>query len=112
MIITNFSRNVVLAASTCIAATFWRRLRGLLGTRQFPEGQALVLKPCGSVHTFGMRYPIDVLFVSKEDRVLKTVDTMAPGRTAFCFGSSYVVELPAGTLAKTGTAAGDIVIFG
>lgn len=111
MALINVSPNAMLAETTSVASTFWRRLKGLLGTRELPAGEALLIVPCNSVHTFGMKYPIDVIFVGKDNRVLKTVGAMQPGKIAACFGASYVVELPAGTLDRTGTCIGDILEY-
>jgi len=109
--ITNRSNSIIIADTTRIASTFWRRLTGLLGTYELPAGTALMIVPCNSVHTFGMKYPIDVLFVDKDNRVMKTVGIMKPGKMAACFSSRYVVELPAGTLDKTDTCIGDLLEF-
>lgn len=111
MAIVNTARNIILAETIQIAANFWRRLKGLLGTRELPEGEALMIMPCNSVHTFGMKYPIDVIFIGKDNRVLKTVSTMKPGRVSAAVSASYVVELPAGTLDRTGTCAGDTLEY-
>lgn len=111
MAIRNTRQNIIIAERTQIAATFWRRLKGLLGTRVLPDGEALIITPCSSVHTFGMKYAIDVVFAGKDGCILKTVHMMEPGRMAACAGSSYVVELPAGTLDRTGTHKGDIIEF-
>ena len=70
----------------------WERLRGLLGTDADAEPVALV--GCSSVHTFGMRYPLDVAFVSREGVVLKT-KRVWPGHVVRCPHGSYVVERPA-----------------
>lgn len=111
MVIKNISQNMTIAERARIAANFWRRLKGLLGTRELPEGEALVIKPCNSVHTFGMQYPIDVVFVGGDGCILKTVIAMKPTKIAACLSSSYVVELPAGTLDKTRTCVGDIIEY-
>ena len=50
----NESRGILLAEKLMVADTFWKRLRGLLGTREWPEGNALLINPCNSVHMFGM----------------------------------------------------------
>jgi len=107
MQVINLTRGQVIAGQVCLADTFWRRLRGLLGTKGLPVGSGLVIRPCNSVHTLGMTYPIDVAFVDREGRVLKTVAALPPGRTAVCLGSVWVLELPAGQLAGTGTLPGD-----
>lgn len=107
MQILNQTRETTLAVNARLADTFFSRLRGLLGTKSLPEGSALVIRPCNSVHMFGMRYSLDVLFVASDQHVLKMVAALAPGKVAVCPGAAYAVELPVGTLIRIGTAVGD-----
>ncbi|ANA34926.1 hypothetical protein VZ52_09430 [Ralstonia mannitolilytica] len=62
-----------------LAQTFMQRLRGLLGHRSLEPGQALWLARCGSIHTVGMRYPIDVVFLDRAGRVTKVCEAVPPG---------------------------------
>ena len=103
----NESRGILLAEKLMVADTFWKRLRGLLGTREWPEGNALLINPCNSVHMFGMKYCLDVLFLDRQNMVLEAVEALAPGRLKLCRGAKCVVELPDGTLRRTGTCRGD-----
>ena len=103
----NESRGVLLAEKLTVADTFWKRLRGLLGTQEWPAGNALLIRPCNSVHMFGMKYRLDVLFVDRKSMVLETVEALAPGQIKLCFGAKYAVELPEGTVRRTGTSSGD-----
>ncbi|SDF01842.1 DUF192 domain-containing protein [Sporolituus thermophilus] len=103
----NVTRGTVVATRVRVADTFWRRLKGLLGTTALPIDAALILRPCNSVHTIGMRYAIDVLFLDKTYRVVKIVGRLGPNRLAAAAGAVMAVELPAGTAAKTNTAVGD-----
>lgn len=105
--IVNISKDTVIVEDMQIADTFFSRLKGLLGTNSLPLGRGLVIRPCNSVHTWGMRYPLDVLFVDKNNVVLKVVCGMSPGRIAWCTKSAYVVELPAGTVVKANIEQGD-----
>lgn len=107
MKIINVSQKVLLAGEARMADSFFSRLRGLLGTKQLSSGLALIIKPCSSIHTIGMVYNIDVLFVDKDNTVLKIVTELGPWRLAACSGSKYVIELPAGTSARSGTSVGD-----
>lgn len=111
MRITNATRGQILAANARVADTFWRRLRGLLGTRQLAAGAGLVIRPCNSVHTVGMMYPIDVVFVDHQGAILRVIANLAACSAAVCRGSDYVIELPAGTLAATHTTSGDQLQF-
>jgi uncharacterized membrane protein (UPF0127 family) len=83
------------------------RRRGLLGRDAFEKGAALIIAPCSSIHTFFMRFAIDVVFVSRDGRVLKTYSTLVPWRMAFSLGAFAVIELPAGALSESETRRGD-----
>lgn len=106
--VINRTRETVLADRAEIANTFWTRGKGLLGRRGLPEGGGLVIEPTSSIHTFFMAFPIDVAFVAKDGRVVATAHTLQPWRLGpFARKVRYVVELPAGTLARSGTVPDD-----
>lgn len=106
--VVNQTRNQVLAEQCELARTFWTRLKGLMGRRELGAGAGLLIYPEWSVHTFFMRFPIDVLFVDTDNRVMGVQAAMPPNRPfAGAWGARYVVELPAGILAQTGTTVGD-----
>ncbi len=112
MEIKNSTRGVVLATDGRIARTFWQRLQGLLGKAFFPEGEALVFYHCGSIHTFFMKFPIDVIFVDKSLKIIHLYHDFPSGRISkFLFGVFAVIELPRGVLSKTNTHPGDILSF-
>ncbi len=96
-----YCRNELLAEDVRVAATFWSRLRGLLGSIPLTSGQGLLIDPCNSVHTVGMSYPIDVLFVSEAGEVLHVERAMPPLRMSrIHWNSRFVVELAAGGAEK------------
>ena len=97
---------VPLATAVEAAVDSASRRRGLLGRTIFPEGSALVIAPCPSVHTFFMKMAIDIAFVSRAGVVLKTYAALPAWRIAFSVGAFAAIELPAGTLGRTGTARG------
>ncbi|SDF21964.1 DUF192 domain-containing protein [Sporomusa acidovorans] len=107
MRIVNVTRQQVLGDCVKVADSFLARLVGLLATSSLPTGAGLLIKPCNSVHTLGMRYPIDVIFVNEAHRVLKIVAGLKSGRMSAQPGARYVIELPAGTIALTDTQPGD-----
>jgi uncharacterized membrane protein (UPF0127 family) len=110
MKIINKTKNTVLAEDAVVAGTVFRRLKGILGRKAFIKGEALIITPCNSIHTFFMRFPIDVLFVDKHNRVIKVVSSLAPGRlTPLYFMSAFVIELPAGTAQASFTSEGDTI---
>jgi uncharacterized membrane protein (UPF0127 family) len=109
--VRNVTRDTVLAEGAEVADTSRKRRTGLLKHKSLPPGEGLWIAPCEAVHTFGMRFPIDVLFLSKRRQVLKVRREMVARRIAFCLRAHSVLELPAGTAAATGTEAGDQLEF-
>ncbi|HEU5101068.1 MAG TPA: DUF192 domain-containing protein [Roseiflexaceae bacterium] len=108
--ILNQTRDRVLATRAELARSFWARGRGLMGRASLPEGYALIIWPESSIHTFFMRVPIDVLFVDRGDRVIGLREAMPPSRPfagVAPWRGRYVIEMPAGVIAATGTAIGD-----
>ena len=99
-----------LVASTVIPA-FDRdtRNKGLLGRRSLAAGSAMIIAPCSSVHTFFMKFAIDILFVSRDGRILKVVPRCGAWRLAFGMGAFAVIELPAGDADTTGAGVGDLL---
>jgi len=91
----------------------WRaRLRGLLGRSGLAAGSALVIEPCTSIHTFFMKFEIDAVFLDRRGRVVRALPGLRPWRaTRFHLRAEQVVELPAGTLERTGTREGDELAF-
>ena len=112
MQIFNQTRNLVLTDNALVADSPFKRVRGLLGTKVFNYGKALVLDPCNSVHTFFMRYPIDILFVDKDNKIIEAISALPPFRaTKIYFKAQLVVELPAGTIKNSLTNLGDRLSF-
>jgi len=87
------------------ADTFRARAKGLLGVRHLDEGDALWLAPCRAVHTFGMRFAIDVVFLDARGKVLRIVPNLPPYRLAVCLRAASVLELAAGTMRRPGARA-------
>lgn len=80
---------------------------------EFGEGQALVIDPCTSIHMFFMRFPIDVLYLDREDRVLRAQKRIKPWRVGplYTRGARYVIELPVGAIESSGTQIGDRILL-
>ncbi|NPV90013.1 MAG: DUF192 domain-containing protein [Firmicutes bacterium] len=110
LIVYNQTRDVTLGDRVSVADGFWTRLKGLLGRRELESGEGLLLIPCASVHTMGMKFSIDVVFVSVAGRVLRVVPRLAPGKIgASVRGARYVLELPAG--GAVGVEPGDQIVW-
>jgi uncharacterized membrane protein (UPF0127 family) len=109
--IRNLTRDTMLASAAEAADTSRKRRTGLLKHQRLPEGEGLWIAPCEAVHTIGMKFPIDVLFLDRRKKVLKVRKDMPPVRLAMCWRAHSVLELPAGTAAATGTLEGDQLQF-
>jgi uncharacterized membrane protein (UPF0127 family) len=96
----------VVCERCLLAETPLARLRGLLGRDELPAGEGLLLRPAGSIHTAFMRFPIDAVFLDRDDRVLKVAADLVPWRTAACRGARAVLELPGGEAARRGLRVG------
>jgi uncharacterized membrane protein (UPF0127 family) len=97
----------VVCARCAVADTAPARLKGLLGRSGLGEGEGLLLRPAGSVHTAFMRFPIDAVFLDRDQRVLRVAAGLAPWRAAGRRGAKSVLELPAGAAARAGIRLGE-----
>ncbi len=105
--VRNQTRNTVLASEAEVADTSAKRRVGLLRHERLDAGQGLWIVPCESVHTFFMRFPIDLVYLTRDHRVRKTCSRVGPWRISACLPAHSVLELPAGTVEATGTRKGD-----
>ena len=107
------TRNGRVIADTLISAFDSKSRRvGLLHHRSFPQGEAMLIAPTNAVHTFFMRFPIDIAFVTRDGTVVKVCHGVRPWRIAAAIRAYGVIELPAGTLAAADTGVGDVVAVG
>ena len=109
--VRNSDRNTIVTTNADIADTSQKRRTGLLKHTNLAAGEGLWIVPCEAVHTFGMNFPIDVLYLSKQKKVLKIRDNMKKSRMSLCLRAHSVLELPAGHAALTGTVVGDQLEF-
>jgi len=108
----NRTRQAYLATRLRVAGTHWARLRGLMGARpeNFPAGDGLWIVPSHGVHSFAMRFPIDIVYLDHEKVVVYAKANLRPWRVApVNMKASSVLELPNNTLHSTGTSVGDRV---
>ena len=92
-----------------VATSFASRFRGLMGVAQLPPGAGLLLPRTSSVHTHFMRFPIDVVFLDSEQRIVSVVPALRPWRFARAKGAVSVLELAAGECERLGLAGGDVL---
>jgi uncharacterized membrane protein (UPF0127 family) len=106
----NRTRHSYLATELALADTHWSRLRGLLGASEhdFRDGRGLWIVPCRGVHTLAMRFPIDVIYLSKAGTVVHIEQQLQPWRFApIRMQAATVLELPSGKAVASATVVGD-----
>jgi uncharacterized protein len=101
----------VVCEHCAVAATVSSRLKGLLGRGGLERGEGLLLRPASSIHTFFMRFPIDVVFLDRELGVRKVVPELAPWKLAFARGARSALELAPGEADRCGIAAGQRLLI-
>ena len=106
--VNNLTRNSCLGEQIEVADTTMRRIVGLLGRQSLASGSGLFIVPTQAIHTIGMAFPIDVVFVDRKYKVVGLCDSLAPLRlSGLHLRALGVIELPAGTIRSTGTQLGD-----
>ena len=108
MRIMNRTRGTLLGTRVRLADSWWSRFRGFLLRPEPRFGEGILLTPCNAIHTWGMSFPLDVVFLDASGRVLEVIEGLPPGTTAVRVpGGRYVLEVPTRTIEATGTTVGD-----
>ena len=103
----NLTRGTVLGDAIDVADTSLKRRTGLLKHSELRPGEGLWIVPCESVHTFFMKFALDLVYIDRKHVVRKAVSTVAPWRASICLSAHSIVELPVGAIAASGTVKGD-----
>jgi uncharacterized membrane protein (UPF0127 family) len=109
--VKNVTRDTILAENTVLANTSETRRKGLLKHESLPKGEGLWIAPCEAVHSFWMKFAIDVLYLNKKKKVVKVRHNLVPWRLSACLRAHSVLELPAGMAQETQTQVGDQLEF-
>jgi hypothetical protein len=109
--VINRARGTVLASRLEVAESAPKRSKGLLGRDGLGPGEGLWIKPCESIHTYFMRFPIDLVYLDRKNKIKKLRSAVGPWRMSACLSAHSVLELPAGTIRKTQTQPGDTLEF-
>ena len=109
--IVNSRTSLILADHLIPAFDSAARRTGLLRHGGLPEGSAMIIAPSNAIHTFFMKFPIDVLFVGRDGRVRKVRAAVRPWRMSAALRAYAVIELPAGALHRTNTVVGDTLVI-
>jgi uncharacterized protein len=111
VLVRNQTRNTVLAEAAEVADTAAKRRTGLLKHERLEPGQGMWIVPCEAVHSFGMKFPFDVIYLDRKKRVRKTRAAMVPRRLSGCWLAHSVLELPVGAIEASETRVGDQLSF-
>jgi hypothetical protein len=106
--VENLTRQTLLIKQGRVADNFWTKFRGLMGVRQLPEGDGLLITKCDNVHTHFMRMPIDVFYINQHNCIIDidpAMQTWRIGRKRSA--AAFVIEAPSGTAQRTGSQVGD-----
>jgi uncharacterized membrane protein (UPF0127 family) len=109
--VRNLRTQSVVARCVTVADRGPARTRGLLGRDSLGEGEGLWIVPCEAVHTFGMRFAIDLVYLDRRNVVRKVSSSVPPWRLSGCLRAHSVIELAAGTLKSTPVRPGDTLHF-
>jgi len=109
--VSNLTRHTVLASCLEVADHGSNRMKGLLGRDGLAQGEGLWIMPCEAVHTFGMRFSIDLVYLDRKNRIRKVRSSVPPWRMSACLTAHSVIELPSGTIRETQTRRGDELAF-
>jgi len=112
MRIENRTRKSLVGSRVELASTLWGRLRGFIGRPEPIPGEGMLLWPCNAVHTFGMSFDLDVLFLDDSGRVLEMIQSVPPWkRTSRVPGARYALEGPTGMIESSQTEVGDLLTW-
>lgn len=107
----NRTRGTLLATRLEVANSAQARQRGLLGRDGLAQGEGLWIVPCESVHTFFMRFAIDLVYLDRKNQVKKVRSGVGPWRLSACLSAHSVIELASGSVRSTQTQRGDTLEF-
>lgn len=106
----NTNNNQIIGNKISYANTPYRRFIGLMGKKSLEDGEGIFLTPCNSIHMMFMKFPIDIIFLDRKNKILHITENIQPWKISrIVFMAQSVLELPVGTVQKTQTKIGDIL---
>lgn len=112
MRIYNFTQKNEISSEAELANNFFARARGLLGRKRLEQEKALILPHCQAIHMFFMQFPIDVVFVDGDRRVIGLIKNIQPFTLSpIFFRAHFAIELAAGSIERKQIALGDVLVF-
>jgi uncharacterized membrane protein (UPF0127 family) len=108
--IINTNTKLIIADEVIIANSFYTRLKGLMFKEVFNDGTAMMITPCNMIHTFFMKFSIDIVFISKNNEVIDIIEDMKPGKVSHMVGKAVgVIEFPAGVVNRMKIQIGNFI---
>jgi uncharacterized membrane protein (UPF0127 family) len=112
MILYNSTNEAVISNRVLQSYKTLSRMKGLLGRESLDENYCMHIRPCNSIHTFFMRFPIDVLFLDRDMKVVYLMEDVVRGRMSPFVRKAYsVIELPSGHIQRAAIGLGDSLIL-
>ena len=112
MTVLNATRNSIVVERLKIARNLFERFRGLIGSPPLGEREGLLIPYCKGIHTIGMRYPLNVIYLDRDGKVLKLIDSLPPNSIGHIILHSHsVLELPVGAIRRSGTRTRDTLFI-
>ncbi len=112
MVIINETKNTVLVKEAKFAKNFFERMLGLIPRKEISEEQALVFENCKQIHTFFMKFSIDVIYLNRDSKVIKLEESISPFRICrWVKDSKYIIEAKAGIIKNKNIEIGDKIKF-
>lgn len=112
MKVVNTTKKTTLCTNCKVANNFISRFIGLMGKKNLPEGNGLLITPCNSIHMFFMNMPLDIIFIDKNNMIVHLLENIKPwSLSGIMHGSCSAIELPSGTIKKTSSSVGDRLQF-
>ncbi|BCM24827.1 DUF192 domain-containing protein [Methyloradius palustris] len=102
-----YKNNQLVVNKVWLAKSILQRMRGLLFRKSLEPDQAMLIRPCSSIHTIGMTYPLDIVFIDAQGIVLKALKNVRPLRMAFAINAYATIEFYAGEIERIGIQRGD-----
>jgi len=100
---------ILISKKALLADTFLSRLIGLTFRKTMPEDEALIFYKAPAIHTFFMRFSFDLVFLDRENKIMRICESIKPNRQVFCLGSTTTIEFPPGTVSRKSLKVGDVL---
>jgi len=110
-VLSCYKGNICLSDTVFVPKTFWQRTKGLLGKNKINDKQFYCFFNCSSVHMFGMKFSIDLVYLNHQYEIVKLVHSLKPWRVSVCFKAAHVIEMKDGIIEFYGLVIGEKLLL-